>query len=351
MLTLLITGAAILWMLSGLLLTPEKDNTSPQLSTVPIPKVRVQPSIAQSMTNSLVLHGQTKAGRTVTIRAETGGVIEKVLVEKGTPVKAALTLIKLAIEEREARLLEARSLLLERKIQYQAIQSLNKSGFQAETELARARAALDSATASVKMAELELKRIDVTAPITGIVDQRFVEMGDFVSRGDPLATIVDLNPMRVVAQVSEHYLGQIKVQQQGVVRLFENEPIPASVTYIGSIASEKTRTFPVELEIPNPSGLIIQGITAEVQLPVAEIRAHKVPPSVLSLLDNGDLMVKAIDSNNQIITYPVQILGGGSDSIWLGGLPEELTLVVVGHEFVISQQKVTAVPVTASDNN
>jgi multidrug efflux system membrane fusion protein len=64
---------------------------------------------------------------------------------------------------------------------------------------------------------------------------------------------------------------------------------------------------------------------------------------VLSLLDNGQLSVKAVDENNQITAYPVEVLGDSREGIWLGGLPEKLTLVVVGHEFVQPHQ--TVIPV------
>lgn len=351
MLTLSITAAVMLWMISGVIFSPTQENTNTAPVTSAPPKVRVQISTAQPMTNRLTLQGQTQADRTVTVKAETAGVVKNISVEKGTQVKAGSVLLKLALENREARLLEARSLLAERKTEYQAVQSLKKSGYQAETELARAKAALDSATAAVRLAELELERITITAPIPGIVDQRFVEVGDFVNRGDPVAELVDLDPIRVVAQVSERYLGKIKMDKAGEVRLLGGTMVPATVTYVGSSANESTRTFPVEMQIPNPDGLIIEGITAELHLPIEQILAHNVPPSVLSLLDNGELSVKAVDENNKIITYPIQILGDSSDGIWLGGLPDKLTLVVVGHEFVLPQQTVIPVAMETPPGN
>jgi multidrug efflux system membrane fusion protein len=143
--------------------------------------------------------------------------------------------------------------------------------------------------------------------------------------------------------VSERYLGRIKIDKSGEVRLLDGSVVPAKITYVGSSASKSTRTFPVEMQIPNPDRLIIEGITAELHLPIEQIRAHNVPSSVLSLLDNGELSIKAVDENNQITTYSVEVLGDSSNGIWLGGLPEKLTLVVVGHEFVQPQQTVTPV--------
>jgi multidrug efflux system membrane fusion protein len=351
LLTIAITAVVILWMLSGAVFSPEPQNTNTTPATTQPPKVRVQVSEAQPMTNHLTLQGQTQADRTVTVKAETHGVIKQTLVEKGNHVNSGDALVKLAIDDRQVRLLEARSLRLERKTEYNAVQSLKKSGYQAETELARAKAALDAAEASVRVAELELARTTIHAPFSGIVNMRFVDVGDFVSRSDPVAELVDLDPIRVVAQVSERYLGRIKVDKAGEVRLLDGAVVPATVTYVGASASKTTRTFPVEMQIPNPDGLIIEGITAELHLPIEQIRAHNVPPSVLSLLDNGELSVKAVDENNRIKAYPVEVLGDSNNGIWLGGLPDTLTLVVVGHEFVQPQQLVIPVLMDAPQSN
>jgi multidrug efflux system membrane fusion protein len=343
MLTLAITAAVILWIISGSVFSPPQENSNSIPVEAAPPKVRVQVSTAQPMTNRLTLQGQTQADRTVTIKAETHGVVKQTLVEKGARVKAGDPLIKLAIEDRQARLLEARSLRLERQTEYKAVHSLKKGGYQAEIELAQAKAALDAAEAALRVAELELEHTTISAPIAGIVNQRLVEVGDFVSQGDPVAELVDLDPIRVVAQVSERYLGRIKVDKPGEVRLLDGDIVPATVTYVGALASKSTRTFPVEMQIPNSDGLIIEGVTAEMHLPIEQILAHNVPSSVLSLLDNGELAVKAVDENNRIIAYPVEVLGDSSNGVWLGGLPEQLTLVVVGQEYVQPQQVVTPV--------
>lgn len=348
-LTIAITAVVVLWMISGVIFSSREINQHPPAANKPPPKVRVQQSVAQTMTNRLILQGQTVADRTVTIKAETHGVVKRALIDKGVAVKAGESLFQLALEDRQERLQQARSQLAEQKTEYQAVQSLKKSGFQAEMELARAKAGLDAAAAALRQAQLELQHTNITAPIDAIADKRLVEVGDFVNRGDPVATLVDLDPIRVVAQVSERYLGQIKPDSPGEVRLLDGDTIAAKITYVGSSASESTRTFPVEMQIPNPNGIIIEGVTAEMHLPIKEVLAHNVPPSVLSLLDNGQLSVKAVDENNKIIAYPVKILGDSANGIWLGGLPEKLLLVVVGNEYVVPNQEVIPVPMDAAE--
>lgn len=350
MLTFVISMMVVLWMASGAFRSQVPENTMSESGRKSsLVKVRVKDSVAESMTNRLVLQGQTLAERKVTISAETGGIVKAVHVQRGEQVNVGARLIQLSMEERKARLVEARSLLKERQTEYKAVQSLKRSGFQAETELTKAKAALDAASATLQMAELELERVIIKAPIAGIVDQRMVEVGGFVNRGDAVAVVVDLDPIRVVGQVSERYLGQIQLGTQGEVRLLDGTVASARVTFVGSIANKSTRTFPVEMEVPNPDSLIIEGITAELHLPIKAIVAHKLAPSVLSLLDDGALSIKAVTDDNRVIAYPVQVLGDSQDSIWLGNLPDRLKIIVVGHEFVKPGNQV--IPVESKEGN
>ena len=121
------------------------------------------------------------------------------------------------------------------------------------------------------------------------------------------------------------------------------------VSYVGIVAHPLTRTYAVELEIANPDGRVIEGLTAELELPIAEVMAHRVSPAVLSLADNGEVGVKAVDDANRVVFHPVEILGGTEDSIWLGGLPDTLTMIVVGQEFVQPGQIVRPVTVEEID--
>ena len=73
--------------------------------------------------------------------------------------------------------------------------------------------------------------------------------------------------------------------------------------------------------------------------------AHRVSPAVLSLSNDGEIGIKAVDEDGIVLFYPVEILGGTEDLIWVGGLPETLDMIVVGQEFVLDGQQVQPVSV------
>lgn len=312
----------------------------------PIPLVRVDRVTAEPMVSTLILQGRTAADRKVETRSETTGLIEEILVERGQWVTAGMPLVRVSTDDRQARLDEAKAMQASQQIEYDAAQQLNERGFRATTQLAQVRAALDAANAQVEIAQIALDNLSIVAPFDGALQDRYVEIGDYVDFGDPIAQIVDLTPMRVIGQVSERYLGQIEIGSIGHARLVDGREVEGVVSFVGTVADEFTRTYAVELEVENPDSRMIEGLTAELTLPIRQVLGHRVSPAVLSLAEDGTIGVKTVNADNQVVFNPVDILGGTDETVWLGGLPAEIDMIVVGQEFVIPGQEVE--PVSAS---
>lgn len=357
---IVIAIGATAWILSGQIevgdansAAPEEaadlDDTATEPESPPL-EVRVLSVSAEPMVNELVLQGRTQADRIVDVRAETDGMVEEVLVEHGVEVDADTIIARLAVDDRQARLVEAEALLAQREIEFSAAESLNARGFRADTQLAEARASLDAASAVVELARIELDRVAIAAPFAGIVNHRHVEVGDYVLAGDPVATIVDLDPLIVVGQVAERNIGQITPGTVGSVRLVDGTVVNGVVSFVGNVANEVTRTFPVEIEVDNADGGMIQGLTAEMVVPIDQVDGYFLSPAFLTLSDDGEVGVKAVGPGDVVEFHRVRILGGGQDGVWLGDLPDSLRLIVVGQEFVQPGQRVVPVAVTAPED-
>ena len=350
MIAALIAIAASAWILSGQLPGSDSAEAEAQPATAgeperPLAKVRVDHVSAQPMISTLILHGRTLADRKVEIRAEATGLIEAVLVSRGARVDAGTALVRIDIDDRMARLDEANALLAQRQIEFDAAKQLNERGYRADTQLAQSQAVLDAARAKVEIAALAVGNLTLRAPFAGIIEDRHVEIGDYVDYGDPVAMLVDLDPLRIVGQVSERYLGQFELGRVGSAHLVDGRVVEGVVSYVGIVADEVTRTFRVELEIDNSAGQMIEGLTAELTLPIEQVSGHRVSPAVLSLSNDGDIGIKAVDENGLVVFHPVEILGGTEDRIWVGGLPDTLNMIVVGQEFVQAGQQVEPVSV------
>lgn len=343
----LLAVAATLWVVSGQF----GEGAEPAVQKAPAdltalsqaPLVRVRASNGQPHAVIDLLRGRTEANRSVEIRSETDGRILELNIGNGTRVSAGDVIAKLAPGDRPARLAEAKALLAQRKIEYEADQKLSKKGFRAETQLAATQAALEAAEAAVKIAEVELGYTTIRAPFDGIVDSKLVELGDFVDRADSVARLVELDPMLIVTQVNERDVQRLSVGATGQARLMSGEAVTGRIRHISSVADESTRTFRVELEVPNPERTIASGMTAEIALPLSETLAHRVSPSILTLSDSGEIGVKSVDDENKVVFHPVQIVDTDADGMWITGLPAAVTLITVGQEYVAAGDTVRTV--------
>ena len=350
---IVIAVAATAWVVSGQLSNGSED--APVLAdaveetAAPLPSVRVMEVVAEPLISDLTVQGRTIADRTVVLQAELSGLIAEVLVERGERVAADQVIARIATNDRQARVDFASALVRQREIEFNAAEQLNQRGFAADTAMAEAEALLNQARAELSLAEIHVEHLTIRAPFAGVVNERSVEIGDFVDIGDPVATLVDLDPIRVAAQISERHVGDITVGTEGTIQLLAGQVHNGHVTYVSSATESATRTFTVEVEIDNPDYAIIEGLTAELHLPLREVMAHHMSPAVLTLADDGVLGVKAIDEANRVRFLPVEVLSHGADGVWLGGLPQRVRLISVGQEFVVPGQEVQ--PVSATDDN
>ncbi len=306
-------------------------------------RVRVVESVAESVTQEVVIHGTTAPTRQVTLKAETAGRVAELPAARGTAVRAGEVVVRLDPENREAQLAEARALVDLRRLEYRAVQSLRKQGLQEERQLAEAKALLESARAQLQGIELDLRRTAIRSPFDAVLDTRAVEVGDYVSVADPVATVAQLDPFIVTGQVSEQQIGLLRTGGFGTARIVGGQSLKGVIRYIGALADPATRTFTVELEVPNPEGRRLAGVTADIRVPVAELRAHRLPASVLTLGESGNIGVKAVDASGVVRHHQGQIVRATPEFLWLSGLPERLLVVVVGQGFVQPGEQVQPV--------
>lgn len=309
--------------------------------------VRVSPSAAEPHRAILIYTGRTEVARRGVVRAETEGRVVAVAAEESARIAEGDLIVELAANDRYARLREAQALVNQREIEFDAAQQLAGKGYQTEAARAQAEANLSAARAALERIQVDLARITIEAPFEGIVESRPVEIGDYVQPGTEIAHIVDFDPIVVTVQVSEREISRVEPGVMAEVELVSGEQHTAIVSRIATTADQQTRTFKVELEIANEDALIRDGLTAKVLLPAQQVMAHKISPALLALADDGAVGVKAIDAENRVVFYPIEIVEDTADGMWVSGLPPEVTLISVGGAYVAPGVKVRPVPTGA----
>jgi membrane fusion protein, multidrug efflux system len=308
--------------------------------------VRVRAVVARIRNDALIVNGRTEDSRQVTLRAETAGPIIAVPAIEGRILEAGDVVARQSVEDRNARLAEAVALVKQREIEFRAATQLAKKGFRSDTKLAEARAQLDAARANTKSMRIDLSRTTIRAPFRGVLETRYVEKGNYVKAGDDVAKIVDLDPVLAVGSASERDIGSISIGEPGQVTLIDGTSATGNIRYIASVADPETRSFRIELEIPNPDHRIRAGLTGKLTLPLPPVRAHVLSPAVLTLSDDGRIGIRAVDGDDIVRFKPVTILTESADGLWVSGLEDGDRLITIGHEYVRAGQKVRAVPET-----
>ena len=329
--------ALIFWLMSGVM----SDNAAPvepakalieNAASTSRFKVVVETLTAETHTNNIRLQARTEADKVVTVAAETNGVIAELPVEKGAFVQKGQVICAIDVGARKAQLDQARANRDARKIEFNAAKQLLAKGHTSKSQLAASRAAYDAAIAGVQAALVEYNRTNITAPFDGILDKQPVKIGKFLSVGQPCGTVIDKDPLLVVAHVAENQVSSISVGSRGMASLATGETVTGMVRYIAETPNAATRTFRLELEVANKDLLLRDGISAELNLEAGDVLATRIPQSVLTLGDNGKLGVRVVD-NGRVAFRQVTVIADDRNGALVTGLSAVEKVIVQGGEY------------------
>ncbi|WP_048644956.1 efflux RND transporter periplasmic adaptor subunit [Nitratireductor soli] len=318
----------------------EKPENAPTAAQVVI--VATPPRIDHSRT--IRVSGLTSADKRTVLASRSAGIITELPVSKGQRVKNGDLILRLETEGKEAAVETARQVLAQREAESEAANRLAKSGNLARLQLDSARSALATARSQLEMAEAELARITVRAPFDGLIDKVDVELGSSITQGAEVATLLKLDPVIAVGEVSEHDLASVNPGDQADVRLVSGQTVSGKVRFVSREASEQTRTFRVEVAIANPDGAIPAGMTAEIDIHGEPVEAVALPRSVVTLNQDGELGVRAVDAESKVVFYPIDLVDDTPHALYLAGIPANARVIVSGQDLVTEGDAVTAQP-------
>ncbi len=346
-------------------------------------KVMVRKLMAQEVDSAVILRGQTEAARQVDVRSETSAIVTSEPIRKGTQVakgdamcvldpgtrgaaldeeRARLAEARSRVPEAEARVQEAKARLEEAEINQNAAVRLIKDGFASQTRVASAdattaaakagvtsatsglsaaRSGIQAATAAVAGAETEIERLTISAPFSGLLESDTAELGSLLQPGALCATIIQLDPIKLVGFVPETEVNRVFLGAQAGARLAAGgREVIGEVTFLSRAADPETRTFRVEIRVPNTDLTIRDGQTAEIAIASAGVKAHLIPQSAMTLDDDGRLGVRLVDADAVVVFAPIEIMRDTIKGVWVTGLPPEADVIIIGQEYVTAGVKV-----------
>ena len=341
-----IVVAVTLWIASGSFGNTEDEDTTINPGVIATAKnaVRVRTQSAEEVMRTIVVNGKTAPARIAQLSAETDGRIEYIGADRGANLERGNLIVRMDERDRAARLAQAEATVKQREVEYEARARLKSESYVSEAQLQEALALLESARTELTRAQLDLKYMSVRAPFAGALQARKVEIGDFVARGDPIATFVDNRTVIVSANLSEFDARFVDVGDTAEARLATGETVHGRIRYVAPVADEATRTFVVELEVANADGKLRAGGTAELRVPAEKVFAHRISPSLLTLDDAGNVGVKIINDAGKVEFVVADIALSSNEGIWIAGLPVTATIITVGQGYVADGAVVNSIP-------
>jgi len=337
----------VVWIGSGFITgtshTSDEDGAQASTSS-DVPLVRVTELTASRRDATITVRGITQALHEVDVRAEVEGVVKALHFEKGDTVKEGQVLCEIKLNDRGAKLDQAQALVAQTDKQHEVDVALAKDGFRSKTQVAQSAAALEAAKAQLRTQQIQYGNTEIRAPFAGVVNDRYVDVGDYMRVGDKCAQVIAPEPFLAVGMVSEQQVGEIKVGDAASADLVTGQHVEGKVRFVADKSDDVTRAFRVEVELPNPDGALRDGVSTDIHIPVRRVAAMKISPAILVLDDSGAMGVRTVE--NGIVHFrTVRIVSDGPDGMWISGLKDRTAVITVGQQFVSEGEHVK----TASD--
>ena len=354
-------------------------------------KVEVREFNFSQIDQSIELQGQTTHNKKIDVKSETTGNIINIAFKRGDKVSKGDELIKISIENRKEllnsakkdldrlnkelelneqnkinRLSQNKELIKLYEIEFASAKQLIDKGLSSKSKLslasfnlANARsdqedilisfesqqssigAQIANVRSQLKNIELDIDKTVINSPFSGIISDKMIEESEYITPGNIMFTIIDLNPIKIQGSLSEFDVNKVSLGTKAIIENTNGLKKNGTISFISPSAETSTRTFEITIEADNADLSFKSGITTKITIAGSELKAHKIPPSILTLQDDGTVGVKAVNNENIVIFYPTTSVKDTIDGIWVSGLPDKVNLIVTGQEYVAVGESVS----------
>ena len=305
-------------------------------------KVIVKKLQKENFIKTLKFSGFSEASRIVIIKSQVEGKVSSKTFEKGKFYKAGSQLVLVDPEDKIAKLKEMEALLNQRKKEYEVAEKLFEKGFRSEVKLSESRTNFENALALFEKSQVELNNTKILTPFDSTIEDSYVELGDYVKKGDNIAKIVDLDPIFIKINVTENEIGNLRLNQKTLIKI-SDKSYKGHINYISKTSDPLTRNFKVEIQINNANKKIISGLSSEVIVSLSEEDAYLIPSSLISLDNQGKIGVKVV-KEKKVSFLTVDIISDTGNGYWINSNSnknlEDYMLITQGHEYVTEGENV-----------
>lgn len=285
--------------------------------------------------------GEVEALYDVTVSAEESGAIARFLVEKGAQVGRGQVIAKIDDAVLAAQVNEARALAEIAQEQYERQRRLwEEEQIGSEIAYLQTRSSAEAADARLRTLEARLERTEVRAPVAGVFDEQFVELGEMVAPGTPVVRVVAVRRVKVVGGIPERFALDVRVGSPASVTFdaLRGQRYEGRVAFVGASVDPQNRTIPIEIVLENPDGRIKPQMLASVQVQRTQMDSVVVvPQDVVRRAEDGYEVFVVVSEEGRLRAEARAVRLGPSFAntvVVESGLAVGDRLITVGHGLV-----------------
>jgi membrane fusion protein (multidrug efflux system) len=251
-----------------------------------------------TLSSEIRVIGSLRSNESVVVRPEIGGRVAEILFEEGQRVEAGTPLLKLDATIAAAELDQAKAALALSEANHKRAVELFERKAASAANRDQTLAALRADQANLELARARLDKLTLTAPFDGILGLRKVSLGDYVTAGQDIVNLEDIEPLKVDFRIPERYLGSLKVGQPITVAAdaFQGQSFAGEVYAIDPLVDENGRAILMRARLPNEEHMLRPGLFVSVALLVGErANAVLIPEQALVPRGTAQLVYKVVD--------------------------------------------------------
>lgn len=329
---------AICALVIGLSSCSKSPNTDSKQATE-IPNVRIQQATERKVELTYELTATVQPDAKNSIAPSTPGRIRDILVEVGSHVTKGQKLVQMDV----ANLSNLETQIDNVKRMFKRTQELFNVGGASQQDLDNAKLQLDVAQTNLKNLT---ENTFLLSPISGIVTARNYDNGDMYSGQMPVLTVMNINPLKLLINVSESYYTQVKIGMPVKVSfdVFENSNFQGKVNLIYPTVDDRTRTFAVEIRLSNNNNKIRPGMFARVTLEFGKAKRIVVSDQAIIKQSGSGARFVYVYNNGKVEYRQVEI-GRRIDNDYEinSGLTAGEQIVIAGQSKLVDGSKVKVI--------
>ncbi len=326
------------------------DGSDQEQLDVRVVNVEVTPVELSEFTGFIRVTGEVEALNDVTVSAEESGRIIEFLAQKGDRVAAGEPIAKLEDDFLSAQVAEASAAAELAREEWERQRNLWEQD-SVGTELMYLQRKYQADIAAARLAQLQsrLERTVIRAPVDGLFDDRFLESGEMAVVGAPVFRVVAISRVKVTAGVPERYARAVRRGDVAIVSfdIFPGREFTGRVNFVGASVDLANRTFPIEIVLNNPEGIMKPAMVANLQVQREQLSdAIVIPQNVVLRSADGYkvFVVESRDGGDFAKARAVELgPSSGNDVVVEQGLDVGDLLITVGHQLVDDESRVRIV--------